>query len=175
MIPTQNSPQNSNWYALYTKPRHEFKAKSQLSSVSIEYYLPTITITKQWSDRKKKVEEPLFKGYIFIKVNEKERLIALQQSAIIRTVCFKGKPSVIPDWEIENLKKFLSKNPEVFISDKIEIGVKVKITEGPFNGIVGIVTEYKKGENYLAVSIDLLQRSVLVRLPKESILKIIES
>jgi len=70
MIPTQNNPQNSNWYALYTKPRHELKAKSQLSSVSIEYYLPTITVTKQWSDRKKKIEEPVFKGYIFIKVNE---------------------------------------------------------------------------------------------------------
>lgn len=171
----QDNPQNRNWYALYTKPKHEFKAKSQLHSVSIEYYLPTIVVTKQWSDRKKKIEEPVFKGYIFINVNEKERLIALQQSAIIQTICFNGKPSIIPGWEIENLKKMLSVNPEIFISEKIETGTKVRIVDGPFNGVVGVVTEYKKGENYLAVSVDLLQRSVLVRLPKESIIKIIKS
>ncbi len=169
-----NSP-NRNWYALYTKPKHEFKAKSQLHSVSIEYYLPTIFVTKQWSDRKKKIEEPVFKGYIFINANEKERLIALQQSAVIQTICFNGKPSVIPGWEIDNLKKMLSAKPEIFISDKIETGAKVKIVNGPFNGVIGVVTEYKKGENYLAVSVDLLQRSVLVRLPKESIIKIIKS
>lgn len=174
MMSTENNSEKSNWYALYTKPKHEFKAKTELHSVSIECYLPTIIVTKRWSDRKKKIEEPVFKGYIFINVNEKERLIALQQSAIVSTICFQGKPSIIPEWEIENLKKILSSNPEIFISDKIVTGTKVKIIDGPFRDVIGVVTEYKKGENYLAVSIDLLQRSVLVRLPQESIIKIME-
>lgn len=163
-----------NWYALYTKPRHEFRAKEQLSSVSVEHYLPTFMKTKQWSDRKKKIEEPLFRGYIFIYANEKERLTSLEQTAVVRTISFKGKPAVIPDWEIENLKKVLSESPEVIVSNKIETGAHVKITSGPFNGVEGIVTEYKKDEKYLAVSVELLQRSVLVRLPKESVLKIKE-
>jgi transcription antitermination factor NusG len=62
------------WFVLYTKPRHEFKAEEQIKSLNIEVYLPTTTVVKQWSDRKKKVTEPLFKSYIFIYADEKERL-----------------------------------------------------------------------------------------------------
>jgi transcription antitermination factor NusG len=162
-----------NWYALYTKPRHEFKAKLQLHQLEIENYLPTIKVVKKWSDRKKKIEEPLFRGYIFVFVNERERLLSLNQSTIIKTICFEGKPCIIPQWQIENLQKMLEKNPQVFISDKIEVGAKVKITEGPFSDIIGVVTEYKPGEKYLGVTIDMLYRTVLVRLPKESSYKII--
>ena len=161
------------WFALYTKPRHEFKAQIELDAWGIELYLPTIIRTKKWSDRKKKVTEPIFRGYVFIYANEKERYQALQSKAIVRTVTFNGKPSVIPEWEIENLKKILSGDPEIFISDKIEIGTKVKIIDGPFEDVVGVVQETNK-EKWLAVSIELVQRSILVRLPKESVLKFLE-
>ena len=163
-----------HWYALYTKPRHEFKAQVQLEAKEIEFYLPTITKTKKWSDRKKKITEPVFKGYIFVFVNEKERLLALQNNAIVTTVSFQGKPSVIPEWEIVNLKKILDENPEIFVSDKIEIGTKVKIVSGAFEGVIGVVQEANK-ERWLAVSIDLLQRSILVKLNQESVLKILEN
>ena len=82
-----------NWFALYTKPRHEFKALEQLKEIEIETYLPTITVTKQWSDRKKKVIEPLFKSYIFIYSDESKRNNALTREAIIITIYFNGKPS----------------------------------------------------------------------------------
>lgn len=163
-----------NWFALYTKPRHEFKAQMHLISSNIENYLPTITVTKKWSDRKKKVVEPIFRGYIFIYVNEKERLRSLQNPAIVRTVTFNGKPAVIPDWQIQNLKIMLAENPEVFVTDKIEIGTKVKITSGPFADVIGVVQELNNG-TWLAVSIDLLQRSILVRLSKDSVVRILSN
>jgi len=162
-----------NWFALYTKPRHEFKAQLYLASSSIENYLPTITVTKKWSDRKKKVIEPIFRGYIFIYVDEKERLRSLQNPSIVRTVNFNGKPAVIPDWQIQNLKIMLAENPEVFITDRIELGTKVKITSGPFTDVVGVVQELNNG-TWLAVSIELLQRSILVRLSKESVVRLLE-
>lgn len=162
-----------NWYALYTKPRHEFKAALQLDSISIENYLPTFTVKKQWSDRKKKVIEPLFRGYIFIHTDERERLLAVSQSTIVKTVCFDGKPSVIPAWQIENLQKMLSETPEVFVSDKIEIGSKVRIIDGPFKDVIGVVTGAQE-EKWLAVSVDLLRCSVMVRLPNESVVKALE-
>jgi len=163
---------NKYWYALYTKPKHEFKAQLHLDSINIEYYLPTITVTKKWSDRKKKIQEPVFRGYIFIKVNEHERLRALQNASIIKTVTFDGKPAVIPEWEIENLRNLLSDNPEVFISDRIEVGTKVKIISGPFADVIGLVQE-RNNETMLAVSIDLLRRSIIVRLPKESVTRLL--
>jgi transcription antitermination factor NusG len=159
-----------HWLALYTKPRHEFKAALQLENVSVEYYLPTLTVMKKWSDRKKKITEPLFRGYIFIHVDEKDRIIAVSQPAIVKTIFFDGKPSVIPDWQIESIKTMLAESPEVFVTDKIEVGTKVKIIDGPFKDVIGVVTGEQE-DKWLAVSVELLRCSVMVRLPKESVLK----
>lgn len=159
------------WFALYTKPRHEFKAMQYLNSIKIENYLPTITTLRQWSDRKKKITEPLLKGYVFVYCNEKERYESLQNDAILSTVSFQGKPAHIPKWQIENLKKLLAEQKEVFVSEIIKVGTKVKISEGPFSGVEGMVTQSEEHGKMLGVTIDLLRRTVLVRLPKESIIK----
>ena len=172
-MPNTEGLEKKNWFALYTKPRHEFKAVLHLESKGIENYLPTIVKTKKWSDRKKKISEPIFKGYVFIYVNEKERLLSLQNPAIVKTVTFNGKPAVIPGWQIENLNIMLSEDPEVFVSDRIELGTKVKIISGPFSDVVGIVKELNN-DTWLAVSIDLLQRSILVRLTQDNIVRILE-
>lgn len=165
---------NKHWFALYTKPRHEFKASDQMSKLEIENYLPVLTKIKKWSDRKKKVTEPVFRGYLFIKGNEKERLLSLTQNSIVKCISFEGKPSVIPDWQIENLKNLLTASPDVFVINKIEAGSKIKIIEGPFSGIIGVVKETQE-DKWLAVSVDLINCSVIVRLPKESIIKILDS
>lgn len=162
-----------HWFALYIKPRHEFKAESEIKNRSVEVYLPTIIVERRWSDRKKKIEEPLFKGYLFVFADEYERINCLTIPSVIKTICFCGKPSVIPDCQIENLKKILAERPEVFVTNKIEIGQRVIITDGPFKDIEGIVTEFRTGEKHLAISIDLIKRSVLVSLPNDSIIKIV--
>jgi transcription antitermination factor NusG len=159
-----------HWFALYTKPRHEFKAAEKLRSVSIELYLPTIIVKRKWSDRKRKVEVPLFNGYIFIYASEKERLLSLQQEGIVRTITFLGKPSIIPEWQIESLRKMLSETPDIFVSDKIEEGTKIKITEGPFEGVTGIVKE-ADSEKWLFVNIEILNRAVSVKLSRDSVVK----
>jgi transcriptional antiterminator RfaH len=173
MISAVSDVHERKWYALYTKPRQEFKAAVKLETSGVEYYLPTVKRTRQWQDRKKQILEPILGGYIFIRSDEKERLLAMQNSSIVRTVCFQGKPAVIPDWEIENLKKFLSHSAEVLVSNKIEVGTKVKIIEGPFHDVIGVITGEQENK-WLAVSVELLKRSVMVRLPKESIIKVIE-
>jgi transcription antitermination factor NusG len=164
---------NKNWFALYTKPRHEFKAEEQLSKAGIISYLPTIIKLKQWSDRKKKVSEPVLRGYIFIYATESDRLEALEQSAVIRCICEHGRPAVIPEWQIENLRKMLAYKADYFIQEGLVSGTKVEIKEGPFAGVIGVVSSVKEGKT-LAVSIDLLNRSVIAYLPKESVVKIID-
>ncbi len=169
-----NNPEfseNKHWYALYTKPRHEFKAEEQLKSCGVEFYLPTIVRIKQWSDRKKKVTEPLFSGYIFIHGNERDRLIALEQYAIVRSIFFEGRPAIIPDWQIENLRKMLEKGEDIVVTDKLHIGSKVKIINGPFKDIEGIVYESANQERMLAITIDLLRRSVVVKIPRDSLIE----
>lgn len=156
---------NRKWYAYYTKPKHEFKALEQLNNICGETFLPAIIVKKRWADRWKNINEPLFKGYIFVKVTEKERLLGLQQKAIINTVSFSGLPAAIPDYQIENLKKMLNSNKEIFVEDKIIEGKKIIVTGGPFDGIEGVVYSVSGNDNMLAVTIDLLQRSVIVKLP----------
>jgi transcription antitermination factor NusG len=167
-----NTPEKK-WFALYTKPRNEFKAEVQLNDISVENYLPTLTTLKQWSDRKKKVTDPLFRGYIFIHSNEKERLLAVEQKAIVKTICFNGKPSTIPDWQIESLRKLLTETLDVVISNNIETGAMVKIIDGPFRDVIGVVTAQQE-ESWLSVSVELIHRSVKVRLPKDSVIKYID-
>lgn len=162
------------WYPLYTKPRHEFKAEKDLLAAGLEHYLPTVTTLKQWSDRKKKVTEPLFRGYIFLYGNDAERYRALQSPAILSTVNWHGVPAKIPEWEIENLRTLLSEEPEIFVGEKIKVGTHVKIIDGPFSGVEGIVLDNSQNERMLAVSVDMLNRSVLVRLPAQSVTQLKE-
>ena len=162
---------NKRWYALYTKPKHEFKAETQLKANGIEYFLPSVTRIKQWSDRKKKIKEPLFSGYIFVYGNEKDRLLALEQYAVVRSIFFEGKPAVVPDWQIENLKKMLEKGDDVTVVNQLTVGTHVKIVSGPFKDIEGIVYESVNQEKMLAITIDLLRRSVVVKIPRDSILE----
>jgi len=153
------------WFALYTKPRHEFKALEQLEEIEIETYLPTITVTKQWSDRKKKVTEPLFKSYIFICSTELERNNALTREAIIKTIFFSGKPAVIPEQEMESIKKMLESPERIQVFNGIVKGVIVRIDSGPFEGVEGVVHSISEDENTLSVSIQLLNRTVSVSIP----------
>lgn len=165
--------ENKNWFALYTKPRHEFKAEEQISKSGIISYLPTIQKVKQWSDRKKKISEPVLRGYIFIYATEIQRLDALEFDSVVRCLCEHGRPAVIPEWQIENLRKMLEYRSEYFVQEGLVSGTRVEIKEGPFTGVIGVVQSSREGKT-LAVSIDLLNRSVIAYLPKESVIRVIE-
>ncbi|MFA3783736.1 UpxY family transcription antiterminator [Melioribacteraceae bacterium 4301-Me] len=165
--------ENKNWFVLYTKPRQEFKAAAQLEQHKIEHYLPTIKKIKQWSDRKKKIIEPIFRGYIFIYSTEKERLISLEQPSIVKSVMFEGKPAIIHQTEIENIKKMLSETNDIVVVNRIEKGSKVKVVAGPFQGVSGVVILNSHNQQILSVSIEMMNRSIRVTLPYDSVIKYI--
>jgi transcription antitermination factor NusG len=162
------------WFALYTKPRHEFKAESQLNLAMIQNYLPAITKLKQWSDRKKKITEPLLRGYIFILADEKERLQALEQQSIVRCVCERGRPAKIPEDQIENLRKFIREERDYIVHDGLIKGSRIRIKEGPFKDVEGVIIE-EPGKKSIAVSIDLLNRTVITHITDDNIIEVLQS
>jgi transcription antitermination factor NusG len=170
----QKTEQKKNWFALYVKPKHEFKVRDELEYIAIHNYLPVTTKIHQWSDRKKKIDEPLLKGYIFIYADEKERLSSLENISVIKCVCDHGRPAKIPDWQIINLQNMLNHKADFNVFDGLVKGTTIKIVEGPFKGVQGVL-EKTETVNNLAVSIDLLNRSVVVHLPKESVTRVINS
>lgn len=97
------------WRVFYTFPRAEKKYEQRLSDSGIETYLPKHTVVRQWSDRKKKVVEPLFRNYIFARVDERDRLRALRTDGIVRCVSFQGQPAVVRDEEIEQIRLALDR------------------------------------------------------------------
>ena len=156
------------WYALQTKPRQEFKAESNLKAQGIENYLPVIIRNKNWSDRVKKIMEPIIRGYIFIRSDETERLKAIELESVSKCLFDQGKPAVIPEWQIDNLKRMLKVKSHFKVYEGLIEGTRIKIANGPFAGVIGII-QSSSDKKIFAVSIDLLNRSVITHLPKESI------
>ena len=121
-----------NWYALYTKPRNEKKVEEQLHKMGLEVFCPKVSVVKQWSDRKKRVSQPLIPSYVFIKIKEQERDLVFSVSGVVRYLFFLGKPAIIKESEINAMKETLNHNfKEVQISD-LEKGQKFTIEEGTF-------------------------------------------
>jgi transcriptional antiterminator RfaH len=165
--------EEKKWVALYTKPRSEFKAEADIKKLGIDIYLPVITRVKQWSDRKKKVTEPVLNGYIFIFADEKERLAALEVYSVVRCVFDNGKPAIIPEWQIDNLKKFLSEKTDYLINNGLAQGTKIKIKSGPFEGVIGVIISDEKKKS-LSVNLDLLNRSVTAEISADTKFEVIK-
>ena len=133
---------NTSWYVIYTKPRWEKKISSVLDAKGIENYCPLNRIKKQWSDRKKIVYEPLFKGYIFIKIDEAHKWDVKQIEGIINYVYWLGKPAKVKEEEIITIKKFLSEFENVEVTDSIiSRSTKVQVIQGVLMNYKGVVVE----------------------------------
>ena len=127
MIEKSKDVNSKSWFALYTKSRSEFKAAEQIGANEVEYYLPTVVKYRQWSDRKKKITEPLIRGYIFVYANEKERIISLEQNAVVRCLTERGRPARIPDWQIENLKNMLKNKADFYIAEGLAGALMISV------------------------------------------------
>ena len=127
----EDNHQNSRWHVLYTKPRHEIKALERLAQIGFEVYCPMKTTLKKWSDRKKKVSEPLLPSYIFIKTTEKKRQTPLADPSVLNYIFWLGKPAIIRDTEIDTLKGIVSKGKaQVFEVRKLKVGDEIDINKG---------------------------------------------
>lgn len=131
-----------NWYVVYTKPKWEKKVAEQLQKNGIECYCPLITQIKQWSDRKKKVEVPLFNSYVFVQLEEANRNAVFQSTGVVRYLFWLGKPAIVREGEINVIKKWLN-TPDAtdFTIECYKIGDSVKIDSGPFSDQKAIVQE----------------------------------
>jgi len=134
-----------NWYVVYTKPKWEKKVANQLNQIGVKCYCPLKSEIKQWSDRKKKVETPLFNGHIFVQLEENKRNEVFQIHGAVRYLFWLGKPAVVRDEEISAIKKWLL-SPDEFevLVTTYKIGDEVEIESGPFISQKAKVKEVNK-------------------------------
>src|SRR5215204_4641763 len=140
------------WYAIYTKPRWEKKVDKLLAEKGVESYCPVQKIQRQWSDRKKIVEEPLFKSYVFVRIADEEQTVLRMVNGVVNFVYWMGRPAVVKDKEIQIIRQFLNEYENVEATQAtIEAGNKVVVQSGILMGKTGVVKQVlnKKVEVYL--------------------------
>ncbi|MBN1381952.1 MAG: UpxY family transcription antiterminator [Deltaproteobacteria bacterium] len=165
------------WYAVHTKSRHEDKVFAGLSNKSFHAFLPKIEVWSKRVDRRKKISVPMFPGYLFVELfstDNQTKLDVLKTVGVVRILGTpKGyEPIAVPDEKIDAISRLIQSKVEIQHIQYPNIGEPAKIINGPFSGIEGVVlsTDYEK--ELFVISIELLQRSVAIKLEGFQITKI---
>ena len=152
-----------HWYALYTNPRHEKIVARQLKERCVENFLPLYRTWHRWKDRRKQVELALFPGYLFVRIEEQDKLQVLKTPGAVNLVSFNGKLAPLPEPEIEALRNALDNEICAEPCPYLRIGRKVRVVRGPMAGAEGILTR-KKDRYRVVISVEVLMRSVALEI-----------
>jgi len=153
------------WYAIHTRARHEKKVTTQLQDKGVTTYLPLIAQRHRWSDRNKTIQLALFPCYTFVRLeaSPEKRVGVLQTSGVLGFVGVRGLGVPIPDKEIEDIQTLLAHNVNCVTYPFLSLGKRVRIRGGCLDGVEGILVA-KNADRSLVVSVELIQRSVAVRI-----------
>ncbi len=134
--------QQKKWFVVYTIPRWEKKVAATLAAKDVEHYCPLNKVSRQWSDRKKIILEPLFKGYVFVYIEVADTLKIKNTAGIINFIYWNGKPAVVKSTEIETIRKFMDEFTEVTVTGiKVKVNDAVLVKQGLLMDFKGIVLE----------------------------------
>jgi transcription termination/antitermination protein NusG len=154
---------STSWYAVQTRSRHEKFVSHQMSNRSIAHYLPVVTEVHRWSDRRKKVEVPLFSGYVFVNVppTNEDRVRVLRTDGVVRFVGHSPQGTPIPEAEIGAVRRLVEQNVTWAVHPFLQVGQRIRIRGGALDGLEGIF-QAQNGEGMLIVSVNAIQRSLSV-------------
>jgi transcription termination/antitermination protein NusG len=157
-------PAPEAWFAIHTRSKCEKKVATQLGDVQIKCFLPIVKEIRAWSDRSKVIDQPLFPGYIFVRISGEDRIriSVLRINGVVGFVGVQGQGIPIPDPEIENIQTLLSSRLPFEPYPFLRVGQKVRIRGGYLDGIEGILAA-KNSDRSVVISVDLIQRSLAVR------------
>ena len=158
------APEESNWYAVHTQPRHEKRIAAQFEEKRVCTFLPLLRQIHRWSDRRSTVEVPMFSCYAFVRIAQTtaERLKVLRTPGVLAFVGSERQGTPIPDEQIESLQTAIREKIPCVAHPFISVGQRVRIRGGSLDGTEGILVR-QGGEQSVVVSVELLQRSVAIR------------
>ena len=166
MMATQKILKQKLWHVVYTRSRCEKKVLDELTIKDIECFLPLHKKLRQWKDRKKWVEMPLITGYCFVHISRAEYDKVLNTNNVVCYITFEGKAAIVPDNQVDYLKKMLSQNDfEITVSqENFEPGKKVEIIEGSMIGLRGELVE-TRGKNKFLLRLTQINSTFTVEIP----------
>lgn len=155
---------NAQWYALYTKGRHEKFIHGELAKRRIDSFLPTRKIKRRWSDRTVIMEEPLFKSYLFVLTEAKGMTDVLKTKGAVKFVSVQGRPVAVDERVIMSLKSLVSQELALDPFPYLAVGDRVTVTSGIFKGVEGYVVRKDSAKCRLVVSIAAIMASISVEI-----------
>jgi len=154
------------WFAVYTKSRNEKKAFTALVSSGIDAFLPLVKNLKQWSDRKKWVEEPLFRSYLFVHIAKIDYYKVLNAYGVVRYVTFESKAVPVPPQQILAIKQYIDSEEIISEKDKnFEVGDRIEIFRGPLKSLTGNLVRMH-GKQKVKIEIESVGHSITLTIPK---------
>ncbi len=165
-------PAENRWYVLYVKSRAEKKVAERLEKNKIEVFLPLIKTVRQWSDRKKTVQVPLFNGYLFVHVNP-DRFAAIKMNeGVVDFVKQEGKYAMIRDEQLHQIKQFLETGLHIRTSaEAFTQGEKVRINFGPLKDCEGELIEIRNEKQFI-VRLEEIHQVLIISVPLQHLTKI---
>ena len=154
-------PDESNWWALYTRHQHEKNVAEMLSAKGFEIFLPLFESTRRWKDRKKVISMPLFPCYVFVRGGHDRRLQVVSTPGVHMALRRGDQIAVVPDWEIEAIQRVVAGSFKVEPFPFLKCGMRVRVMKGALEGVEGILVR-KKNLWRLVLSVDMLAQSVAV-------------
>ena len=152
---------DAHWYALYLRSRYEKVADSELLEKGIESFLPMIEEIRIWSDRKKRIQMPLFRGYLFVHSDLHDRERILQTDGVVHLVGIRGKASPIPDEQIAWIKIVVGHPKRVKRESTLAAGERVRVVAGPFSGSEGVIAKVR-GNARLVINLEAIAQAISV-------------
>jgi transcriptional antiterminator NusG len=158
------------WFAVQTKARHEKRVAAELKEKGVEAFLPLSLELHQWSDRKRRVELPLFSTYVFVRLGgeQNSRIKVLQTNSVFSFVGMRGMGSPIPDEQIDTLQTIIRGKVPFSQHPFLNVGQKVRVRGGSLDGICGVLSAINN-DRTLIVSVDSIQRSLAIRVEGYSV------
>lgn len=165
---------SKKWFAIYVKSRNEKKVSKTLNDIGIESFLPLITRIKQWSDRRKKVDEPLFNSYLFVNIPLSDYYKVLNVNGVVKFICFEKKPVEVPENQIEAIKKYIC-DTDLHEIDYENIDFKsgelVRIKSGQMKDLIGRFVEIK-GKHRIMIEIEVVGQYLPINIARANVERI---
>lgn len=150
------------WFAVWTRSRHEQVVRAQLDEKQVTNFLPTLTKWSRWRDRRKQIEVPLFPGYVFGRFPSSERLMVLKCAGVVSLVSVNGVPVPIPDHEVDSIRQLVESTLPYDPCPTIKTGTMVEVVHGPLKGVLGRLTR-KGTQARLILAVNLIGQGVSVQ------------
>lgn len=162
----------ARWFAVTVRPQHEQSAQKGLEAKGLETYLPLYLAVRQWSDRTKTLQLPLFPGYVFCRFGRTQHTTVVRTPGVRTIVSFGGEPAPVPEVELEAVRRILASGSQVEPWPFLAAGQRIRIASGPLQGMEGTLVETPESCR-LVVSVEMFQRSCAVRVERENVVALV--